>query len=273
MRGKFPKVRNFVHLLSHLSLSPLSQPSLVQVDQRSRRGDDGSSSSSDIDRDFSQSRDGSLENQRQDNGRSFVGSLTGDEESDDDQYANSLHLNAKRGRDKPSIANGEKDLESMSLNSSTASSSAPSEPSNNPAPRKTARPSSPNGSVEDDDHEDGAGGDAELGSHVDLEEDPKEDPNENDKAMFHQACKLIHRIPANIAAVPPPSGDTSEINRALVTARDIVPNGSSAHTVAETAITLLHGQADNDAMVAVNFGPGGVHQRTSEYLNQFDRLE
>ena len=250
----------------------------MQVDQRSRRGDDGSSSSSDIDRDLSQSWDGSLENQRH-NGRSFVDSLTGDEESDDDQHANSLHLNAKRGRDKPSIANGEKDLESMSLNSSTASSSAPSEPSNNPAPRKTARPSSPNGSVEGDDHEessvgnDGAGGDAELGSHVDLEEDPKEDPDENDKAMFHQACKLIHRIPANIAAVPPPSGDTSEINRALVTARDIVPNGSSAHTVAETAITLLHGQADNDAMVAVNFGQGGVHQRTSEYLTQIDRLE
>ena len=106
---------------------------------------------------------------------------------------------------------------------------------------------------------------------MDLEEDPKEDPHENDKAVLHQAHRLIHRIPANIAAVPPPAGDADEINRALAEARNIVPNGSSAHTVAETAITLLHGQADNDAMVALNFGPGGFHQRTNEYLKQLER--
>ena len=239
--------------------------------QVERGGDhDDASSGSDV------RQDSSLENLSQDNRRGCVGSLTGDEESDGDHFASSHHLNAKRARENKTRR---EDPEAMSLNSSTASSSAPSEPSNNPAPRKTARPSSPNESAAGDDHEEssigngGADGDTGLGSQMDHEEDLEDGPDENDKAMFRRLHTLVNRVPANIAAVPPPAGDTNEINRALVKARDIVPSGSSAHTVAETAIALLHGQTDSDAMVALNFGPGGVHQRTNEYLNQIDRHE
>ena len=252
--------------LFHPTTHP-SQPSLVRVDRGG--GNDGSSSGGDIHQDFSQSQEDSLENQSQGNGRGFVGSITGDEESDGDCFGNSHHLNAKRGRGKSNV-NREEDSDSNS------SSLAPSEPSNNPALRKTARSSSPIGSIAGDGHKgssagiDGAGGGTGLGSHMDLEEDP-DDPDENDVAVFHQMHRLIQRIPASIAAVPPPAGDTNEINRAVAKARGIVPNGSSAHTVAETAVTLLHGQADKDAMVALNFGSDGVHRRTNEYLKQTGR--